>query len=1045
MLRGIENLYYRDPRLLALTVAVIVVGGLSSYAVLPRAEDPTLVERYAGITTFFPGASAERVEALVTEKIEDELRQIEEIKILKSSSRLGISFVSVELHDSVDNVDPVWSRVQNKLAQAEAVLPHDATKPNLERLTVTAYTLLVALAWERDAEPQYAILRRVAEELEDRLRTLPGTDDVDLFGDPQEEYRVEVAAAELAPLGLTATDVASALARGDAKAPAGQLRHRENDLLIEVAGELTSLDRVLEVPVRVQPDGRVVRVGDIARVAKTVADPPSELALVHGQPAIVVAIRMNNDQRVDTWAAAARAEIDHFANTLPTGLRLDTIFDQSGYVEDRLDGLAANLILAMGLVVLVILFMMGWRSAIAVGVALPLATLMVLTGLRLLGVPLQQMSVTGLIVALGLLIDNAIVIVDEVRRRTARGDTAPDAIAQAVRHLAIPLFGSTFTTALAFMPLVLMPGGAGEFVGSIGISVILAIASSLFLSLTVIPAVAGRIDHALPPTNPAQRGFFAAGVNSPTLTETFRTVLDFLFRRPWLGIAVAVILPIIGFWQAARLEEQFFPPAERNQFAIELRLPAHAALAQTQRLTDRARHTLAEDPAVEASHWFLGRSAPKFYYNMMETQEDSSYFAGALVQIRSRKNVARTIRRLQRALDDALPSAQIIVRQLEQGPPFDAPVEIRVFGPDLDELHRIGDKLRARLAALPDVTHTRNTLLDAAPKLWLALDEEKARSVGLHNSDIAAQIRANVAGITGGSVLEGTEELPVRVRLAPEQRSDVASLASLDLRLATPPGAPARYLPVNAIGSVTLQPERAAIPRYQGIRVNTVQAFTLAGALPAKTLHALQENLEQTNFTLPPGYRLEVGGEAEQRDTAVGNLLASVSILATIMAASLVLTFSSFRIATLIGLVATLSLGLGLFPLWFWGYPFGFMAIVGTMGLVGVAVNDSIVVLAAIREDQAARAGEPAAVRDVVIQASRHVFSTTITTIAGFTPLLIAGGGFWPPLAIAIAGGVAGATMLALVLVPSGYRLLMCPKLPNAAPQTHTASLALDT
>ncbi len=1019
----IPRAFFEQPRLSALALAVIVVSGLAAYQVLPRSEDPTLAQRFATIITFFPGATAERVEALVTEKIEDELTEIEELRLMDSFSRSGVSVISLELDDAITDLESAWADVRTKLDQAEANLPAGAGKPEFELQTITAFTLIVALVWEHDGPVQYGILNRMAEQLEDELRSVAGTAEVELFGAPDEEVHVDVRPEALAGLGLSPADIADIIAAADAKAPAGRLDDPSSELLVEVRGEVETLARVREIPVRTGAEGRMVRVGDIADVRKTVADPPNELALASGRPAVVVAVRGEDNVRIDHWAERARAVVRDFSDRTATGVSVETLFDQSGYVESRLNGLAQNLLISMGLVTLVILFLMGWRSAIAVGLALPLASLMVLSGMRIMGVPLHQMSVTGLIVALGLLIDNAIVIVDEVRRR-AETSSAGEAVAGAVRHLALPLFGSTFTTALAFMPIVLMPGAAGEFVGSIGLSVILAIASSFLLAMTITPAITGW-------TNPsaqteASLRFWSGGIGDDRITAGFRRGLHWLVQRPVLGVLVSLILPISGFLAAQSLEEQFFPPADRNQFQIELHLPTHASLAHTRDLTDQARAVALEIPGVEDVHWFVGLNAPKFYYNLFGTQDGAAFYAQALVQLEEGVDYYAIINRVQAALDRELPAAQFLARQLEQGPPFNAPVEVRLYGPDLYTLNDLADQLRAEMSSLENVTHTRTTLGVARPKLWLTVDEADARRMGLSNQMLTRTLQSSLSGGVGGSLLEETEELPVRVRLAQQERGDVSDLMSVNV-ITQPTAAGQRvYTPVAAISDVELRPELSEIPRRAAVRTNVVQAFLQAGELPSKTLSELKPFLDEWGATLPAGYQMEIGGESAERDRAIGNLMASVSVLFVMMIATLVLSFNSFRLAFLLAVAAALSLGLGMLALSIGGYPFGFMAIVGTMGLIGVSLNDSIVVLAALREKADSRDGNCHAVTDVVVKATRHVIATTATTCIGFTPLLLAGGGFWPPLAVVIGGGVIGSSLIALLFVPSAYRLLMC-------------------
>jgi len=1026
------NLFYRHPRLTIVTLALIVVSGLGALQTLPRMEDPRFTNRGAAVVTRWPGASAERVEALVTEKLEEELESIQEIKDLNSSSRAGVSLIQIGLHDSVgrEDTDAVWSRVRDKLKDARVALPAGCSDPDFNNDETYAYTLIAALVWELDeaeAPVNHAIMGRLAEDLEDRLRAVPGTEFSRIFGEGDEEIRVEISRDQLATLGLTAAELAARIVSSDAKVPAGQFRTDDASLTIEVAGEVDHLDRVREILVQVGDRGQFVKLGDIATVQKTIADPPSESAWINGRPGVAVAVRMEEGRRIDRWAAEARAAIEAFRSALSDGVGLEVLFDQSGYTEARLKTLSLNFLLGIAAVFAVILVLMGWRSALLVGVSLPLAALMVLSGLRYLGIPIHQMSVTGLIIALGLLIDNAIVIVDETRRRLAGGDEPARAIAASVGHLAVPLLGSTLTTVLAFMPLVLMPGGAGEFVGSIAVSVILALLASLFLSLTVIPALAGRLRRAAAPAR-GPRFAWQHGLSSRVLARGYRRFLDGMLARPRLGITVALALPVLGFWGGTRLTEQFFPPADRDQFQVQLRLPRQTSLEQTRRVAERARRLLMTHPRVSDVHWFVGDRAPMFYYNLQGAENGSAFFAQALVQMTTAENGKEVIQALQKRLDAAFPQAQFLALQLEQGPPFRAPIELELTGPDLAVLGRLGDEARRILATVPDVVHTRTSLEAGRPKLRVDLDERAARLAGLDNVAIARQLEATLEGAVGGSMLEDTEELPVRVRLVGNQRSDLASVASLDLY----PGGPTTprrsrqvgNIPLSSLGDLKLEPEIANVERRSGVRVNTVMGYVTAGVLPAKALADFRARLTRAGFALPPGYRMEWEGETGQRDDAVDNLTQSVSVLLVLMVTTLVLSLGSFRLAAVVGVVGAASVGLGLGALWLFGYPFGFMAIVGTMGLIGVAINDAIVVIAALKRDPRAGRGDRAAVREVVFRSTRHVISTTLTTVAGFTPLLLSGGGFWPPLAVAIAGGVVGTTLLALTFVPSAFVLV---------------------
>ncbi len=761
---------------------------------------------------------------------------------------------------------------------------------------------------------------------------------------------------------------------------------------------------------------------------------------------------------MNTWTADAQQALAEFAEDLPAGLGLETFFEQNTYVQTRLTTLLGNLLIGGCAVFLVILVMMGWRNAIVVSLALPLASLMVLTGMRVLGIPVHQMSVTGLIIALGLLIDNAIVIVDEVSSRIRDGASQTEAVSNSVSHLFLPLLGSTLTTALAFAPIALMPGPAGEFVGSIAINVIVAIFSSFFLAMTVVPAIAAKLNSWGTATDTGRQrtpSWLLHGIYNERLAQWYRSFLGLILKRPAVGLLIGVSLPLAGFIQSRHLPEQFFPPADRDQLHIEVELGPQASVAGTLDTVKQMRSALLQQDNIRRVDWFVGESAPTFYYNLLPLKRRKSQYAQGIVQLDSADNMSAVIHGLQHRLDEQFPGARVLVRQLEQGPPFDAPIEVRIFGSDLDELRKIGTRVRSILVETPGVIHTRSELDDVLPKIELAVSEEKARATGLDLTSIARQVDAFTEGSVGGSVIEATEELPVRVRLNDQRRSSLDSLGSVDLVGRNPnignlDNGRDRYgaIPLSALADVQLTADFGSIPHLVGLRMNEIQVYIPAGVLPSIVLDRFKQRLEEADYQLPPGYAIRYGGEAAKRNEAINNLMANVGVLLVLMIATLVLSFGSFRLAALIGVVALLSVGLGLGSLWLWGYPFGFMAIVGTMGLIGVAINDSIVVLAAIRGNPAAQQGDLDAIRDEVCASTRHIVSTSLTTIAGFTPLILGGGGFWPPLAVAIAGGVGGATILALILVPSAYVLLKCrwarqPQNSAAGPSSTVQSTSL--
>ncbi|TWT91351.1 efflux RND transporter permease subunit [Neorhodopirellula pilleata] len=1012
--------FFHDSRLLSLIILLILVAGLSSLAVLPRMEDPVLARRVALINTRMPGADAKRVETLVTEKIENRLRDIEEIKELRSVSRIGISSVSVELRDDVTQTDTVWSRVRSRLDDALADLPPDAIRPEFEELEVRAYAMIVGLKWTGwggQDDPDIRVLRRLAIVLQDELQNLPGTDSIDRFGDPGEEIEVQVDPARSAAMGITPGDIAERLASYDAKATAGVMRDGISQTLLKVGNQLDAIDQIESVPVS-SFEGRDVRLGEIAEITIGVPNPPATAANLNGDEAVVLGAMVRPAYRIDRWTQAAEALIAEFESTLPVGIEIDFVLKQSEYVQARLKSLLSNLFLGALAVAGVIWLLMGFRSALIVTLTLPLASLMVLFALRVVGIPIHQMSITGLIIALGLLIDNAIVTVDEVKGRLRNGATPANAMSGSVSHLAIPLLGSTLTTALAFAPIALMPGPAGEFVGAIAISVIFAIFSSLFLAMTVIPTIAAKV--LAKPSREEKTTF--SGIRLRRFAFAFEGLVRHCVLHPWRGVAISLVLPLIGFAVFPLLDEQFFPASGRDQFHITIEGAPTDSLDHTRRaaqIVDR----ITRETGAERIDWFYGESAPQFYYNVIALRKGTPNFAQGLVKLPAGTDPQPVIHRLQDRLDREIRSSRVLVKQLEQGPPFSAPVEVRLFGPDLDVLQQLGDEVRLRLSRMPEVTSVRTDMTEVLPQISFDVDEASVVQAGVSPTQIAGQLAFSLEGRLGGNILQDNEELPIIVRVGGVDRGELAKIQSSDIQLTTAEGI--RLTPLSAIAQTVLTPEAAALPRLNRMRMNEVAAYLQAGVLPSIVQSRLEAELSDWQQNLPTGYTMSYGGEASKRDDAVGNLFSTVGVLAVLMLATLVLSFSSFRMAGIITLVAALSVGLGMAALTASGYPFGFMAIIGTMGLIGVAINDSIVVLAGIRANPSAVAGDTEAVVGEVMHTSRHVVATTLTTMAGFTPLILDGGGFWPPMAVSIAGGVAGATLLALILVPSLHTLLM--------------------
>ena len=1019
-----ETLTFREPRIVALALLVIIAAGLSALLAIGRQEDPTITNLFATITTAYPGADPARVETLVTAEIEDELREIPEVDELNSTSATGISIIQVDLLDTLpdDRIEQVWSEIRDALGDAEAEFPQGVLSPEFSSDGAGTFGAIIALSADH-AEVPLTIMGRYAETLADALRSTSGTKQVETYGAPEEEVLVTLDPIKSAALGLTADDVSAAIARADSKGQAGRLRSPDNELILDIEGDITALERVREMIVREGPDGQVTRVADIGEISRGPRIPLAEQALHNGAPAVLVAAKLEDGLQVDVWMTRVVGALEAFQKEVPDSITAELIFDQSRYTADRLAEVGGNMAIGVTLVVGVLLITMGVRAALIVALILPLVSLATLATMNVIGLAIHQMSVTGLIVALGLLVDAGIVMTDEVGQRIAKGQKRISAVRGAVRRLFAPLFASTVTTALSFTPMILLPGPAGDFVGSIAIAVVTMLLWSFVVAVTLTPAIAG---WAMPAAS--KNSLLSSGLKLPALSNSFAATLRWAVRNPFRSIAFALVLPVLGFMSMPLLTAQFFPGVDRDQFHIEVDLRPGAAIGQTAQVVDRLDTLLRDAPETRQVSWVIGKSAPAFYYNMAGGRDNAARFAEALVTTTSPEATETLIARLERSIDETAPEAQVLVRGLVQGPPVDAPVELRIVGSDLDRLREIGAEMRRIVADVDMVTLARGTVTTGAPEASIDVDEAKARQLGLELAGVSRQLEAGLEGVAGGSLLEGPEELPVRVRFGDATRGDLTAIADMTI---LPPNAASLSqsgsfpgVPLSAIADISLTPSEPIITRRNAERVNTIQAFILRDVLPEEALVQVQQALDAEGFTLPAGYRLEIGGDSDARAETMGNLLASLGLIVTLSIAAIVMTFNSFRLSAIALVVSVLSAGLSILALAVFQYPFGINAIIGVIGSIGVSINAAIIIMTGLRDDPAARAGDAEAMVGVLMGSSRHIISTTITTFGGFLPLILAGGGFWPPFAMSVAGGVLLSTVVSFYFTPPMFALL---------------------
>ncbi|MGI9346236.1 MAG: efflux RND transporter permease subunit [Gammaproteobacteria bacterium] len=1027
----IYGLYFENWRLTLLTIAMVATAGILALNALPKQEDPYIGERFATLNIYLPGASAELMESQVAELVEVELRDVREIKEIETSSQTGVVFITMNLHDWIARTatDSVWSKVRSKLEGVKPLLPPAVLDFALRVRTVQADTLVVGLSWKDTTDTnapltdtQHRLLQRLTEELSLHIRSVSGTRSVELLSEAQEQVLVELDPARLVAASLTVQDVAQALLRKDSRSPAGTVEGASSRLNLLLADNISTLEqlRSLQVPL---PGNNQIRLSDLATVRKSIGDPIETVALIDGVESYVVAARCENSVRVDQWVSQAMIQVEAFEAQLPEQVALNIIYDQSVYTDNRLNALGVNLLLAALIVLLVLVFFQGIRPALVIAVSLPLTCLGAVALMGPLGIGLQQMSVTGLIISLGLLIDNPIVTIDHYQHLRRQGLNILNAVRTTVGHLWIPLLASTLTTIFAFMPIGTGSGSTVEFIGSMAIVVVLAVATSLFLSLTVVLAINAYLDRALSDDQgrsvlPAS---FEKGFSNSRLTRLYRALLDQIMRRPIIGIVIACVLPTLGFFFLPTLERNFFPPVDRDMFQMSLVSWPSSSLQETRAQVEKARAILANTPGIRQDIWFLGGVAARPFYNVLNAGVTSNKaVAKGFVYTDSALVTQNILPDLQRQMRRELPDVQIRLEPFSQGPPISAPLEVRLFGSDLQVLHEVGEQLRRLMLNLDEVTYSQATLSSQSPLYTLHPIEASMQASGLTESTLSQLMAAGLNGLPAGNLMDSGRQLPIKILFQSDIRRNWQRLQSAPL-LRTAEG---QLISLEAVAESQFTPGVSQIKHgYTGQRVNEVKAWLMPFSLPSNSQIAFGQLLEQSDFLLPAGVRLETGGESEQSGESIATLLQTAVFFMILMLFSIVLSFASFKDAAIVSLTAVLSLGLAFFGLKISGNILGFTAIVGTLGLVGLSINGTIIVLSALKRSERALAGDAVATREAVVDASRHILATTATTVCGFLPLMLADDTFWKPLVWAIAGGVSGSALIALFMVPAIFRL----------------------
>lgn len=838
MTKRLESLLGQRKLVLTLSVLLSVLG-IVSWLTMTRQEDPRLPEYFGQVTVRFPGADAETVERLVLEPLEDELAEVDDLHEIESTARAELAVLELELSDRVDRDDTaeVWDRVRQALDDARAELPTGVSEPALDDRQQDQTSVVYALTGPVDL----LTLAEAAETLRDEMLGVPGVARVEIVADPGEQITVELDDAEIRRLALTPAEVAAQIGSRTEILPGGSVKVADRQMRLRPDTDFASLGEIRATPILL-PSGETVPLQAVARVERGPEEPARTRMRYQGQAAVGVGIIPRKGVHVVDFGRRVSQRAEEIAPTLAP-VELDRMIYQPGRVAERISGLSRSLATGALVVAGVLVLFMGLRMGLLVASIVPLVTFSSLAIYNLGGGVLQQMSIAAVVIALGMLVDNAVVMAETIQHRIDSGEPRCDAALGAVRELAVPLAGATGTTLAAFLPMLLAPGLTAEFTRSIPIMIILTLTVSYLYAVFVTPALGATV---LRPRSRSGPGFFDRWASRAS---------DLAVGRPALVILTAVVVVGLSFTAMGWVRQEFFPESDRNQLVVELKLSEGSHLDATDATAARLEDALAERQDVVSVASFLGRSAPHFYYNLSQIPW-SPPFAQLVVETTSTEvldDVMGFTRGFARA---ELPGTEVVIRKLEQGPPVEAPVEVRLYGTELEALHEGAESVVALLRDLPGTTDVRHDLSLGAPVLRVTIDDAAAARRGLSRPAVAAALFRTSRGLDVGWYRAGDDPVPVVLRSSAGEATPVSELGSLDVSV--PGTAP---VPLAQVARWTPEWKPGAVRHRNRVRTVSVLSQLQSGLTYGDVVDRLDADLAE--LELPQGVRVEMGGAAE--------------------------------------------------------------------------------------------------------------------------------------------------------------------------------------
>ena len=1011
------NFLIEKPRILFLTLAFILLSGISSGLSVPIQENPELAERWGGVRIFLPGASPERIETEIVNDLEIKLREVEEIDELESIITQGFSTIVVELNQSVHPmlIEETWSKVQDKLSQ---ILIPQGAEIFLDRSSGPPITVQYAVTWNGSGEAPLIMMSRLANQLKRKLSSIGSSHQTAIFGETDEEILIELDSSKLSSLGLSFQDIERSIQALDSKKPIGVSANNNSELLYRLKDNIQSIQKISEIPIKVINESEIIQLDDVASISKTPVSPIEDIFLFNGKVVVSVAGTGSFSQRVHDYVERATIVVDEMRQTLPSEISIDLVYDESAYTTKKFNELVKSFSLAIFFVLSLSLFFLGIRSAIIVTRILPFSICLVMVGCRFIGLPLHMTSITGIIIALGLLIDNGIIVVEDYKNRRASGLNINDSISQGLKNLSAPLAAATATTVFSFLPIVTGEGSSIEFVGGMAMTVIMSITSSLVLALLMVPVLMSYMEK-IPYFKNVE--ISSEGYRNEKILVKYRAFLNWVFLVPRRAIMISLSLPVLGFLLFNSLPKDFFPAQDRDMFRVNIELPSNASSLTTMERVKEIREDILKSDliSIEKDYSFIGRNMPRVLMNIVggEEKQGRNNVAQSVFFASDYYEMIENLPELSRRLVKNNPDIIVIVDSFSSGPPVFSDVSYVIFGDDPDLLKSLGEELELIINNSPDVSLTKSATSDSITNVEFELNSSNISFSGQNASYLVNEMFSANNGMVVGTMLDSNKEIPVRLKGLSDKNNITGNTGFITI----PSQDGFEYF--DSFGKSTLTNKSSTITRLDGQRTNDVEGWIWTGMLPSSTEESIKEDVRDFELRLPIGYSLKQLGEAESRGQSQASLYSSAFMYFILIIVGLVLALNSFRETALILSVAFLSIGLSFLGLFVGQQNYGFIGTISAVGLIGLSINDSIIVLSHIKEEAQNKEISKSELVEVVIRSTRHIITTSLTTLGGFLPLIFASV-FFKPLAWAMSVGVLGATITALLYIPAMFIIM---------------------